>query len=432
MSRRRGGPICRLLACLLLLALGGCAPGGEAPATIASSAAAPTPAATPAATSVATPPAPRPTAGPGATTAPPPAATATSVAPPTAPTTPPRAATPTGAPTAAPTATRPPPPTATATPAPVAPTLVRLTAEGCCPRPRWLASGDGVFYYGPNGGQLGTWAVPRGGGAPRRLAATYGTFSPDGQLVATRSGVVTTIARLDGTPLGRLTTGAALVFIAPTGDRIAWLVPDPALPQVSSSLEPPARVHVATIGPAGVGAARALDPIVRAEVLHWLPDGRGLVLSTRDERGVDGGIAVLDAESGAIRRIAAGNFLESLAVSPDGTGLVYTAVLQPTAAENGVWYVRLDGSGRRKLPLTGGYRWRPDGRGLLFIPAPAGGPTDELRAYALDDGAITTLVAARQAQFLVASDEWELAPDGRAIAFRSAADGAIWTLTFGP
>ena len=324
--------------------------------------------------------------------------------------------------------------TPTATVAPVAPKLTKLTADGCCAQPQWIADGGGVFYYGyggASGRQLGTWAVPRGGGAARSFAPIYGTFSPSGRLVATRAGAVTTIARADGTPLGKVTTGAALVFLAPTDDRIAWIVPDATLPQVSSSLEPPARVRVATTGPDGVGAARTLDPIVRAEVLAWLPDGRRLVLSTRDAEGLHGGIALLDTETGALRQIVAGNFLESLAVSPDGAALVYTAVLQPTAAENGVWYVRLDGTGRRKLPIAGGYRWLPDGRGLVFLPAPSDSPTDELRAYALADGTTRTLVTARQARFLVASNDWELAPDGRAIVFRSATDGAIWVLELG-
>jgi hypothetical protein len=155
------------------------------------------------------------------------------------------------------------------------------------------------------------------------------------------------------------------------------------------------------------------------------------VLSTRDARGLNGEIALLDTETGAIRQIAAGSFLESVAVSPDGSALVYTAVLQPTATENGVWYVRLDGGNRRKLPIAGGYRWAPDGQGLVFLPAPSDLPTDELHHYSLADGTTRPLVTAAQARFLVASNDWELAPDGRAIVFRSAIDGAIWVLEFG-
>jgi Tol biopolymer transport system component len=332
--------------------------------------------------------------------------------------------------------TRPPAPTPTQVPTP--PKLTKLTGDGCCAGPRWLPDGSGVVYYGYDAaggwraGALGAWAVPRGGGTVRAYGPGFGTFSPSGRLVAYRDGGTTTVARGDGTPLGTLVTGPALLFLAPTDDRIAWLVPDPALPQVSTSLEPPARVRVATIGAEGVGAARALDPIVRAEVLAWLPDGRHLALSTRDERGLNGAIVVLDTETGATRRVAEGNFLEGLAVAPDGTGLVYTAVLQSDPAANGVWYVRLDGTGRRRLALSGGYRWAPDSRALVVIPAPSDLPTDEVRHFSLVDGTTRTLVTAQQARFLVAGNDWDLAPDGRAITFRSAIDGAIWALEFGP
>ncbi|MFN8513917.1 MAG: hypothetical protein U0841_15300 [Chloroflexia bacterium] len=273
--------------------------------------------------------------------------------------------------------------------------------------------------------------MPRGGAA-RAFGPAYGTISPSGQLLAYREGTTTTVARPDGTPLGTLPTGAALLFIAPTDDRIAWLEPDPAIPQVSTSLEPPARVRIATIGPNGVGPIRTLDPIVRAEVLTWLPDGRRIVLSTRDAQGINGGISLLDTATGVLRQIVAGNFLESIAVAPDGTAIVYTAVLQPTAADNGIWYIRLDGSGRRKLPITGGYRWTPDSQGLAYLPAPSDQPTDELRLYSLSSGTVRPLVTPAQARFLVASNDWDLAPDGRAILFRSATDGAIWVLEFGP
>jgi hypothetical protein len=71
------------------------------------------------------------------------------------------------------------------------------------------------------------------------------------------------------------------------------------------------------------------------------------------------------------------------------------------------------------------------GRGLVFIPAPSDLPTDDLHLYSLDNGTTRSLVRVDQARFLVASNDWELAPDSRAIVFRSATDGAIWVLEFG-
>ena len=94
--------------------------------------------------------------------------------------------------------------------------------------------------------------------------------------------------------------------------------------------------------------------------------------------------------------------------------------------------MRLDGTGRRKLPIDGGYRWLPDGRGLAFIPAPSDLPTDERCAPFPGRWHDPPLVTAQQARFLVPSNDWDLAPDGRAIVFRSATDGAIWVLNLRP
>ncbi len=41
-------------------------------------------------------------------------------------------------------------------------------------------------------------------------------------------------------------------------------------------------------------------------------------------------------------------------------------------------------------------------------------------------------MSAARVRFAIAQDEWELAPDGAAIVYRSAADGAIWVLPLGP
>ena len=318
---------------------------------------------------------------------------------------------------------------------PFVPRATKLTGDGCCAEPLWLADGSGIVYYGyagVGGGQLGTWAVPRDGGAARPFSPHYGAFSPDRTLVAYREGGVTHIARSDGTPLGDLDTGDALLQIAPTNDRIAWQVSAPGVAQVSTSLEPPARIAVATIGPNGVGGVRVLPPIVRTEMVTWFPDGRRLAFGMRDAGGASGGIAVLDTETGSLTVIVAGLFLDSVAVAPDGRSLVYTATLQRQPTENGIWLVQADGGGRRRLDITGGYRWLPDGRGLVYVPAPAAGPTDELWLLTLADGAKRPLVTAAQARFLIAGADWALAPSGTAIVFRAANDGAIWTVRWGP
>ena len=89
-------------------------------------------------------------------------------------------------------------------------------------------------------------------------------------------------------------------------------------------------------------------------------------------------------------------------------------------------------AGENRAIMTGGYRWAPDSQSLVYIPAPSSLPTDELWYYRLGDNSRTPLVTAQQVSFFVAGNDWELAPQGDAIVYRSAIDGAIYTLRFRP
>lgn len=347
----------------------------------------------------------------------------------------PAALTPTAA-SPAPTAVAPAAPTRTP---PVAPRptreasrAVKLTPDGCCAAPQWRPDGSGIVFSaaaGPDAAQRGAWVVPRDGGAPRPLSPHYGAFSPDGALVAYPDGALTRIARLDGTPVGAVDSGGRRVYFAPIGDRVAWLMPAPDVPQVHPALDPPSRVAVANVHG---GELRVLPPVVRAETLQWFPDGQRVLVSGRDAAGERPGLLIVDTTTGGVARLVDGAFLENVLLAPDGQAVVYTATLRPVPEENGIWLVNVDGSGRRRLDFSGGYRWAPDGQALLYVPAPSPRPTDELWRYRLAGDAREPLVGAAQARFVIAQNEWEIAPDGAAIVYRSAVDGAIWLLRLAP
>jgi hypothetical protein len=316
----------------------------------------------------------------------------------------------------------------TPTPDPNAPRARRLTVDGCCPEPHWLANGEGITYYGEGGpsGATGTWAVPRGGGAAQLVTAQYGILSPNGQLVAYPEGKVARVARLDGAVLASWETDGR-VYFAPQGDRVAWLASAGDVEAASVSLDPPVRVAVGTVA---TGAVAVLPPAFSAERLQWFPDGRRILISGRQGNGDNPGLWVLDTTTGPATRIVAGRGLEQALISPDGRQIAYTATLQEDRAANGLWLIDVDGGNRRKLPFTGGYRWSPDSAALYYIPLALDRPTDELWRYLLADGSRTPVVAAAQLPFQVAQDQWELAPTGDAIAYRSATDGALWVISW--
>ena len=319
--------------------------------------------------------------------------------------------------------TRPPAPTATFDPN--APRAVKVTANGCCPQPQWLANGT-VAYYGTVQGQRGTWAVPRTGGVAQFLTPQFGAFALDGQLVAYPDGVFTHVARLDGTILATWET-AGRVYLAPQTGRAAWLVAAGDVQAASVSLDPPVRVAVGTI--AG-GAVVTLPPAFSTEHLQWFPDGRRLLVNGREGTGSNPGLWVLDTATGAATQIVAARALEQPLIAPDGRTIAYTATLQEDRAANGVWLVDADGGNRRKIPLTGGYRWAPDSASLYYVPLTLDRPTDELWRYRLADSSRTAIVGANQLTLPIAQDEWEIAPTGDALVYRSASDGALWVVNW--
>lgn len=350
-------------------------------------------------------------------------------------------------PTPAPGATRttgaaPPPPPALPPPAAATvratasandlPRTRKLTGDGCCTLPRWLPDSSGV-YFSAAAGQVapnaGTWRVPRDGGPPQLLSERYGTFAPNAALVAYPDGEVTRLAHLDGTVIATIPNGGKRTYLPATNDRVAWMTPANGVPIVSVSLDPPFQITIMRLDTGEIDTPPA---VFIGETMHWFPDGRRILVNGRDSRAEHPGLWILDTATGKATLIFESPWLESPAISPDGRQIIYTATLQRDQQLNGIWRINADGSGRQQLAISGGYRWLPDSSGLLYIPAPTDRPNDELWHYTLADNRSTLIVSAEQAPFTVAQNEWEVAPDGKAIAYRSATDNAIWSLRFAP
>ncbi len=101
----------------------------------------------------------------------------------------------------------------------------------------------------------------------------------------------------------------------------------------------------------------------------WLPDGSGVLYSTRGTRpGTD--LMVIDLSGGAPRTLLASEFAESHAqLSPDGRWLAYSS---DESGRLEIYVCRFpDGGGKRRVSSGGGEmpRWRGDGRELFFIDA---------------------------------------------------------------
>jgi TolB protein len=127
--------------------------------------------------------------------------------------------------------------------------------------------------------------------------------------------------------------------------------------------------------PAG-SRRRDIDPV-------WSPDGTRLVFTRIDS--ADGGLYVVDANGGGLRRLYATYGSQSLnpAWSPDGTSVAFSSsataesCVKGRASSNWVLTVAVDGSSppslvaRRDKTVVSGEAWSPSGGQLLYIEAGA-------------------------------------------------------------
>ncbi len=115
--------------------------------------------------------------------------------------------------------------------------------------------------------------------------------------------------------------------------------------------------------------------------------------------------------------------------SPDGTWVAHVAMWNGDPADNGLWVTRTDGSLRRRVSLTGSYRWTADNR-LLVIPARSSqGDGHQVWEVQPESGTAQRLIDPQKLRLRIANHDWDLSPDGQQLSFVSADDRSLWHLT---
>lgn len=340
------------------------------------------------------------------------------------------------APTAAQTQAPPPTPTTPPTPSPTpAPRPRQITADGCCVAPSWSPDGRKVIfldkpapdaltaYYGVD--------VTTPGAKPAVFEERVAQWSGDFKYITTRGDGFATVERPADGKTWRINTGRCSA-LAPTGCQVS-LSPDRQ--QVAWSITAEAtgpfenrhtQVRLANIDGSNVRTVASL--LSTRAGASWFPDSRRLLVSGRpDATTQDIAFWVLDLADGSMKEILRGERINRGALSPDGQWLFYSIVLDDNPERNGLWIIRTDGTGERKLPFFGPAAWRGDNK-LVYIPFQPETTSHSVWEYDVARNTTRPLTDPKVTPFKISFGDWALSPDGARIVYMSADDRNLYVL----
>ena len=318
------------------------------------------------------------------------------------------------------------------TPVPFRPSLTKLTEDGCCTNPWWAPDSRRVLYYDkPAEGLGGMWALDVETHQPAIIAAQPGVFSDDLSLVAmpAAGGNGLSLFRAgEDRPYAVVRAAASSASWSPDGQRVLYTI-RPAQ-TIGGPLLLPVELRLVN---ADGGGDRRVGSLIGAGVVDWLPDGSRVVVTGRASPSVDSGIWLLDPDTGALTEILRRRRINGIQVAPAGNWIAYQVTFDADGSENGVWVMRLDGSDRRKLDVTGSYRWDVDGQALIVIPVrPSAADSYTVYRLPVDSHDLQPLTDPASVDLRIANYDWQLSPDCRRIAYVSSVDYAIWMLQLRP
>jgi hypothetical protein len=301
--------------------------------------------------------------------------------------------------------------------------LTRVTSPECCALVGWSADSRSVLVIAPPAPDkvAQVQAIGVEGGKPQVAWKRPAAFSPDGSLAIEREGKAVRVTRRSTGASWTIANEGRELRFAPDGGRVAWEV-------VSSGItHPDVREHGLWVAEATGAKARKVAATIGGGLVGWAAGGQALIATGRLGANGQEGIWSIGLDGSEPVMIHQVYRPRDPLLSPGGEWIAFYVAFTGDAGKDGLWILRVDGSGVSKITPFGSYRWRADGR-LLLIPftmdrAPTLFEVDASagRAVQLTDPGLTSLP--------IANGEWIVSPDGSRVAFTSWADRAIWVLS---
>ena len=224
----------------------------------------------------------------------------------------------------------------------------------------------------------------------------------------------------------RIKNGGRSVSLSPDRTQMVWTETRDTFPienRVSNIMLAPL-----DFDGAGAGPAKRLTQVLRGGVSGWLDDHR-LLLNGRLSRDTEESTTfVYDLTTGKQTTLFAAERSRLATVSRDGSWLAYSIVNDADATRNGLWVIRTDGTGSKKLDRFGAAQWRDDSH-LVIAPFEMNAATHAFYEYDAETGS-TRRLTPPDMPFKIAGGDWAISPDGAKIVFVNAADNNLWLWKF--
>lgn len=313
-------------------------------------------------------------------------------------------------------------PSATPAPTQVPAALTQLTSGGCCVQPFWYPDSESVLYLDKPAANAPTGfyrvMLDEADAPPELWSERIANYTGDMAFAIIPEAAGTRLIRLEDNKEFRIRNGGRGVQISPDRTRVVWTETRETFPAENRL----SNVMLANID--GTNPKRVFQTM-RGGVSGWLDNNRLLMTGRLSRDGFETTLFIYNLTDGTRTDLISAERLRQTTPSPDGSWLLYSIVNDPDASLNGLWMMRTDGTGKKKLDVFGAAQWR-DGSRLIYAPLEPGAPTHAFYEFAAETGATRRLTPADGPTFKIAAGDWDVSPDGNKIVFVNAADKNIW------
>jgi hypothetical protein len=303
----------------------------------------------------------------------------------------------------------------------------QLTQDGCCYGAWWASDSQALYFVDRPAGAIQTTIYrlalwPPGSAPAPADTREMGGGPGDGRYEILPVDAGTSVRDLQTGQAWTVPTGGNPVRVSSDGSHVVWW-------EGRGGREP--GTDVVRVWGSHIDGAdqKELGGLWGTEVVAFLPDNRRVLVTGRpaNNRAV-AILATLDVETGELKSIAKGLWLDQVLPSPDGRWVAYTTSLdQEDPGANGVWLAAVDDGPPRKLPFEGAYRWR-DGNRLVFIPLEPGAPVNNVLEYDVRTNEARQLLDPATVPMRVANNDWSVSPDGQSLVWVAEEDRNLWAV----